>query len=228
MLSSTYVVAYLLRFEGVLAPEFQMQIARSLPMILVVKLLCFAGFGLYRGLWRYIGFLDILAVFKSVTLGSVLSSVALLYLWRFEGFSRAVLIIDWLLSFMAVGGARVIERLLDEWVYRMTAHGTPTVIIGAGDTGARVLRSLQYETRPGRRVVGFLDDDTSKVGSRMYGTTVLGSRQQLGSILDSYKIHEVLIAISDPPGDLLQYVQRCCEPRGVAWRVVTAGITAPL
>jgi hypothetical protein len=34
----------------------------------------------------------------------------------------------------------------------------------------------------------------------------------------------VLVAISDPPGELLQYVQERCQLRHVAWKVVTAGV----
>ena len=225
LLSSAYVFAYLLRFEGALSPWLSRLIVQSLPVILVIKLACFGGCGLYRGVWRYVGVADILTIFRAVTLGSILSSMALLFLWRFEGYSRAVFIIDWMLCLLAVGGARVLERLLDEWIHRLAARGLPVVIVGAGDTGERVLRYLRYAKHTTHRVVGFLDDDLSKRGSRIHGTSVLGDRRQLGEILDRHGIREVLIAITDPPGELLQYVQRLCEPRGVSWKVVTAGVT---
>lgn len=57
---------------------------------------------------------------------------------------------------------------------------------------------------------------------------MLGGRAKLADLIDTYGVREVLIAINDPPGDLLQHVQQCCEPRAVAWKVVTAGVTSAL
>ena len=227
LISSAYVLAYLLRFEGALSGDLQRLILQSLPLILVVKIACFAGCGLYRGVWRYFGLWDVIAMFKAVILGSVLSSLGVLYLWRFEGYSRAVFVIDGMLTFLAVAGSRVVERLLDGWISTSVERRTPVLILGAGDTGARVLRSL-HDARPSeRRVIGFLDDDARKWGDRIHGVPVLGSRTRLAELLEAERVREVLIAISDPPGDLLQYIQRCCEPRHVAWRVVIAGVATP-
>ena len=224
LISSAYIVAHLLRFEGTMTPGLQQMIAKSLPFILVIKLVCFVAYGLYRGVWRYIGFADILATLKAVTVSSVVSAVVLLYVWRFAGFSRAVLVIDWMLTFLAVGGARIVERLLDEWIRASTERRIPTLIIGAGDTGERVLRFLRREAALDRRVIGFLDDDLSKLGAQIHGCAVLGTRVKLWEVLERFQVREVLIAITDPPGELLQYVQDGCQSREVSWRVVTAGM----
>lgn len=228
LIVSSYVVAHLLRFEATVTPEFQQRIIQSLPIILMIRLACFAGCGLYRGVWRYLGISDIISLFKAVTSGSVLSAVAVLYIWRFEGYSRAVFIIDWMLLLLAVGGSRVIERLLDEWIGAMAKQGTSTLIIGAGDTGARVLRYLKDEMHGTKRVVGFLDDDVRKSGNRIHQCRVLGTRERLAELLTEYAVQEVLVAINDPPGELLQYIQQCCHPLGVTWKVVTAGVTDAL
>ena len=225
IVSGTYVGAHLLRFEGAMSGEVQRLILQSLPVVLVAKVGCFAVCGLYRGVWRYLGLSDLLTVLKAVTLGSLASLLALLYLWRFEGYSRAVLIIDWMLTFLAIGGSRVVERLLDEWVNAAIERGIPVLILGAGDTGERVLRYLRHDVRPSRRVVGFLDDDAKKHGNLIHGCVVMGGRAKLSHVLQSRQVREVLVAINDPPGELLEYVRRCCEPLGVTWKVVTAGVT---
>ncbi len=220
----TYVAAYLLRFEGAMSGEVQRLLLQSLPVVLVAKVGSFAVCGLYRGVWRYLSLPDLITVFKAVTLGSLASLLALLYLWRFEGYSRAVLIIDWVLTFMAIGGSRVVERLLNEWIHAAVERGVPVLIIGAGDTGERVCRYLQHGARPPCRVVGFLDDDVRKHGNLIHGCRVLGGRASLPAILRAHQARQVLVAISDPPGALLEEVRRSCEPLGVTWQVVTAGI----
>jgi UDP-GlcNAc:undecaprenyl-phosphate GlcNAc-1-phosphate transferase len=221
---SAYIFAHLLRFEGSLSAEDQGLIVRALPVILVLKLACFAGCGLYRGVWRYLSLRDVMAIVKAATFSSILCAVALLYLWRFEGYSRAVFVIDWMLCLFAVGGSRMLERLFDEWIRAAVKPGVPILIIGAGDTGAHVLRMLRSDTKAAWRVVGFLDDDPSKQGERLHGATVLGTRHQLGNLLDRYEVREVLIAVADPPGDLLEHIRNLCMPREVAWKVVTAGV----
>ena len=226
VLSGTYTFAHLLRFEGMLSYEYEQLITRSLPILLVIKLCCFMAFRLYGGVWKYLDLSDMIAIVKAVTLGSVLSSFALLFLWRFQGYSRAVLIIDWMLSLIAIGGSRVVERLLDEWIRGARGQGIPTLIVGAGDAGARVLRSLRDDPQEPRRVVGFLDDDLSLQGIRIHGVPVLGSRPGLPRLITKYHIQEVLVAIDDPPGELLRYLQQCCAPMGVTWKIVTAGVTA--
>ena len=183
LVSGAYVFAHLLRFEGVLSEGLQRLLLQSLPLVLLAKLTCFVLCGLYRGVWRYLGLSDIITVFKAVTLGSLLAAFALLFVWRFEGYSRTALVIDWMLTFLAVGGSRVVERLLDEWIGGASAQGAPIVIIGAGDTGARVLRLLKEEGRSAHRVVGFLDDDVRKHGNRIHGVPVLGGRERLAAVM---------------------------------------------
>ena len=225
LITSVLVFAYLLRFEGTLGTDLQELIIKSLPIILAVKLASFNAHGLYRGVWRYLGLPDVIAIVKAVTVGSTLSALILLYVWRFEGFSRAVLVIDWMLTLLAIGGARVVERLLDEWITAASAQGVPVAIMGAGDAGARVARLLKEEEPARRRVVAFLDDDARLRGNLIQGIPVIGGRERLAALIDQEGVRELLIAMSDPPGELLRYVQERCETHGVTWRVVTAGVT---
>ena len=224
MISSAYVFAHLLRFEGNLTFYMQQLIAQSLPIILLIKLTSFAGCGLYLRLWRYPDLSDILSILKAVTLGSVLSALTLLYFWRFDGYSRAVFIIDWMLTFLAVAGTRVAERVFNEWILAAAEHGEHVLIVGAGETGERVLRSVKF-SRPKRRVVGFVDDDPRKLGVRIHGCPVLGARAQLPRILQAQQVREVLVAITDPPGELVEHVRGCCDAHQVPWKVVNAGVT---
>ena len=225
LICSVYVFAYLLRFEGYLSPDLQRLIVKSLPIVLVIKLTSFASYGLYRGVWRYLSLTDIMAMFRAVCVASIASALAILYVWRFEGFSRSVLIIDAMLTFLAVGGSRVVERLLDEWITLATARGKPVLIIGTGDAGVRIVRLLKDEEPVIHRVVAFLDDDRRMHGMVIHGVPVVGGRDRLIELIQRYGVREVLVAVSDPPGNLLEHIRTCCEPNSVAWRVVTASVT---
>jgi len=107
----------------------------------------------------------------------------------------------------------------------VAGQGPPIVIIGAGDAGVRVLRLLKDREPSAGRVVAFLDEDPERQGSRIQGIPVFGFRSRLPEILRAHHGCEVLVAINDPPGELLQYIRACCEPVGVTWKVVTASVS---
>lgn len=217
-----YVLAHALRFEGNFSPDLEVLILQSLPWVIAVKMLCFLACGLYRGIWRYISLSDLVNILKAVILGSVLSSLVVLYLWRFEGYSRAVFIIDGTLLFMAVSGARLVEPLLNEWISQAGGRTEQVLIVGAGDTGELVLQQLKMERGGQRRVMGFLDDDPLKRGSQIHGVRILGSRRDLGHVVKEMGISEVFIAIGRPPQDLVSKIRSYCEENGIRWRIANS------
>jgi FlaA1/EpsC-like NDP-sugar epimerase len=120
---------------------------------LAIKPLVYYFFGLYRRMWMYASTEEMKLILVAVTAASVLVSAAMVGLTTlrvFVGFPRAVLIIDWVLSLLAVGGLRFSLRLLAESRMaqssqlngRGRARAQKTLIVGAGDAGAMVVREL--------------------------------------------------------------------------------------
>lgn len=216
-----YVTAHNLRFEANLSMDLVGLVLKSLPWIIAVKMVCFFVCGLYRGVWRYIGLSDLFNILKAVILSSILSAIVVLYLWRFEGYSRAVFIIDGVLLFLAVSGARLVEPMLNEWIHTSAQGKDLVLIVGAGDTGELLLQHLKLERDGKRRVAGFLDDDPSKWGDRIHGTPILGSRRDMGRIVKELGVREVFIAIRRPPEELVRQIQGYCEENSLKWKIAT-------
>ncbi|MBI3332939.1 MAG: hypothetical protein HYZ93_02475 [Candidatus Omnitrophica bacterium] len=220
LICASYVIAFALRFEGNITYDLEVLIMKSLPWIIVAKMVSFFACGVYRGVRRYTSLADAVNIFRGVVLGSVFSSLAPLYLWRFEGYSRAVFIIDGLLLFVTVGASRVAERLLNEWITGSVEGAVPVLIVGAGDTGELLLRQIKQEAQGKRRVIGFLDDDPAKQGDRIHGIRIRGSRKELGVVVQEFSVREIFIAMRYPPEELLRQVRGYCEENGISWRVV--------
>ena len=91
-----YYSAYVIRFEDAL-PLYLGDFYRSLPAVLTVQLIVFAGFGLYRGIWQFTSVPDMVRIGKAAALGTMASVVLLVYAQRFVGFSRTVFLLDALL-----------------------------------------------------------------------------------------------------------------------------------
>jgi UDP-GlcNAc:undecaprenyl-phosphate/decaprenyl-phosphate GlcNAc-1-phosphate transferase len=139
--AGAYYLAHLIRFEGEIPSNFMGLLLNTLPLLLLIRAVCFVALGLYRGVWAYASITDLLAIVKGVTAGSGVFAVLLL-LFGVRGFSRGILVLDWLLVIFFVGGARLSLRLWRTARTTRRATGKPVLVIGAGDAGEMVLREL--------------------------------------------------------------------------------------
>ncbi|MBU1852660.1 MAG: hypothetical protein KJ957_01280, partial [Candidatus Omnitrophica bacterium] len=213
-----YISAYLLRFEGVLSAENQDLIVKSLPIVVIIKYMVFFKFGLYRGIWRYVSVPDLIVIFKAVAFGSLASAAMVLFIWRFQGFSRAVFVVDWLLLFVFIAGARVLERIYKEIFDQASLNGKNVLIYGAGDAGESILREIKNNKLLQYKPVGFLDDDKEKIGRRIHGVSVLGSRVDVSRILKHKDVNEIILAIPDLPKDALEEIRGICSSLEINFR----------
>jgi FlaA1/EpsC-like NDP-sugar epimerase len=94
------------------------------------------------------------------------------------------------------------------------------VIYGAGDAGAALAREMLRNRALRLEPVGFLDDDATKRGHRVYGVEVLGSWQHLPAVVTERDVAEVIIALPRASGAELRRVVSLCESLDVAVRTL--------
>ncbi|MCF8033903.1 MAG: hypothetical protein K9K66_16780 [Desulfarculaceae bacterium] len=213
LISAAYSASWLLRFEGRLAPDQMYLLTHSLPWVLGAKFLALWVFGVYRGDWRYVSVHSMIQLGKAVIVGSLLTVLALVVLYRFEGFSRAAAIIDLILCFMFLAGSRSLIRVFTESVSHK--KGTPVIIMGAGDGGQMLLKELRNNPSLPYVAVGFVDDDPAKRGLEINGIHVLGARQDLPQLIDKHQAERVFIAILSSPMEGFEDVAAMCQEAGV-------------
>ena len=114
LIGACYYAAFRIRFEGEALSTFAPYFAASLPMILGCKLTALYLSGLYYRSWETFSLVDLFSVVRGVLGGSLLSVMAVAYLYRFEGFSRAVFVIDAMLLLAAVAVTRASFRLIGD------------------------------------------------------------------------------------------------------------------
>jgi FlaA1/EpsC-like NDP-sugar epimerase len=221
--------SYALRFE--LGPLFFQYLPSAYWMLgasLIIKPLIYYYFGLYRRMWLYASVQELRIIIVAVTAASVLISavmVSFLSLELFTEFPRAVLVIDWLLSILLVGGLRFSLRMISD---ARSSSSSPkdmeklkrVLIVGAGDAGALVVRELQKNSQMNFSPVGFLDDNPAKLNQQIYGVPVIGTVNDLSSVLDQYMIGEVIIAIPSAPGRVVRLVTDICRVKNISFRTM--------
>lgn len=214
----SYISAYLLRYEGILSQRNLNLIGTSLPLIIIIRLICFFRFGLYGGVWKYIGLHDLISIFKAVTLGSVLSVLALVFFFRFESYSRALFVIDWLLLLVAISGVRIVLRIFREFFASISKGGKRVLIMGAGDAGELLLRELRHNKKLNLKPVGFLDDDPQKFQKKIHGIPILGSRENIPKLATDSEVAEVIVAIPSLSEEEIIGIFTICDEAGIGYR----------
>ncbi len=236
LIGLAYFLAYLLRFEWNLPGGEINNFTSSLPYIILAKLFIFYVFGLYRGMWRYTSFIDILNILKASIISSAFIILIILFLYRFRGFSRSVFVIDSFLTFVFISGVRLSIRLFllkkglrfifikEPLFFKPTKHKKKKLlIIGAGDAGEKILREIIDNPRIEYKVVGFLDDEPRKLGMRIHGIPVLGTVNELQDFARKGMVDEILIAIPSATAKQMRRIVEVCEATGLKYRT-TPGI----
>ena len=113
LIAVCYYLAYRLRFEGEDLDNFLPYFTASLPVVLGCKLAALYASGLYQRSWDTFGLRDLAAVVRGVGLGSLLSVLTAAYLYRLEGFSRVVFVLDALLLGIAIVATRASFRAMN-------------------------------------------------------------------------------------------------------------------
>lgn len=202
ILTVSFCLAYELRFDFALPPEFHAERLRLLPYAVAVK---FLGLVLLRqtgSMLRYFSIPDLVRVAGAMALSS-----ALLIIPRFLGqanyiFPRGVLLIDLLLSMVGLCAFRIALRVYQERLIAAQSGKKikleDIIIVGAGDTGASLAKELLAKPARGLKPVVFLDDNPAKRGRLVHGIPVVGRPEELvGARLP--QVRTVVVAMPSAP-----------------------------
>lgn len=203
-------LAFWLRFDGIIPEDEAHLFQQMLPWLVIIRGAAFFLFRLNEGLWRYTSIWDL----QNIISGVVTSTLAF-YCWVGWGigiteYPRSIFIIDSLLLIGFITGVRLPSRLLREKViYR---HTKRVLIIGAGDSGERIVREMKTHASYRYQPIGFIDDQASLLSQRIHGVKVLGSRKDLSRVLAEEKPEEVVLALPTPRPALLREIIAELEP----------------
>ncbi|MDD5424650.1 MAG: hypothetical protein PHR74_05175, partial [Candidatus Omnitrophica bacterium] len=217
-----YMSSYIMRYEGIIDYYNFGLIAKSLPIIIVIKLLAFSVCGVYGSIWRYIGLSELLNIVKGVLLGSVASVVVLVIAFRFEGFSRMIFVLDAMVLLILMSAVRIAFRIFREQIFvSFEGSGRRILIFGAGDAGDAFLREIRKNKSLSYRPVGFIDDDHSKYGRRIQGIPVVGVRSDIPRIVEEKDIDEIILAIPSADRKTKDDIEAICRESGAEYHQIS-------
>ena len=209
--------AHLLRFNfDLYIVSLYKPFSLLLVILLVTQLVACRWVRMYRGMWIFASMPDLVKVTKVVGIAFLLLVLIDVFAQNYVQIPRSIIILYPLLLLFMMGGGRFLWRLYKEYLNygRDTGKGTPVVIIGAGTSGAMLVRELERTHE--WNVVALLDDDRTKWGLEILGCRVEGGLEQLPEALDVHDAKHVIFAITTSSSDVLKKVTKLATSAGAS------------
>jgi exopolysaccharide biosynthesis polyprenyl glycosylphosphotransferase len=153
-------------------------------------------------------------------LKALLTGVILLIIFNFllkidiiPDYSRLYVVIFFIVSLLSLIILRIFFlQILNSILLNKTVLNRKIAIIGAGISGKILAEKVMFEDLVGMNVVGFIDDNIPEGEAVFSKLKVLGKIKDIRSIVDEYKIHELIVSIDKIDYEnLLKIVDECLK-----------------
>ena len=192
-------LAFLLRFDGSIPQQYESFLIRMIILAVIFIVPVFYFQKLYSFSWSYVSASELVALFKATTISFIFLSIVIFlsnYFPRFVNFPRSTIFISYILVFIFASGVRFAKRVYFQQTGLSRIKGQErTLIVGAGDAGEQILRSILSSKTYAYFPVGFIDDNPMKKGVKIHGLHVLGKISDIPAIAKSHQIKQLIIAL---------------------------------
>ena len=215
-----YFLALWLRFDCIYShiPQyFRVAYALfTLPYALVAVGI-FWAFHMYRGMWRYAGYSELVRTFIGSITASIIHSIAITLIFA-----------PFPLSYYIWGaGTQFVLLLIPRFAYRIllfykvaafknAENVSRVMLIGAGQAGQMILRDLSSNPDVHDKVVCIIDDNPNKWSRYIENVPIVGGREDILASVEKYKVNKIYYAIPSAPTEDKKEIlgicnETCCE-----------------
>ena len=220
-ITAGYAFAQVAYFRDKAPGLYWQHFAIFLALALVLTLVANQVFGLYGRMWRHAGAEEArqLVLSAAVVVCILLVAYPLGRMIRVEWIPVTVIVIGCMVATMGMGVLRFHSRLF-AWQRGARRVGLRVAVVGSRDAGAAAIREMLRSPGAGLVPVAVFDDDARAHGLSMLGVPVVGSIDDIPAAASRYTVQQVLLAIPNPPPELVERVLQACENAGVTMKVL--------
>ncbi len=199
--------SFFFRFDFTLGHSFYPKLFYySLPIDIVVFIICSSIFNLYQGIWRYVSVDDLKDIVKASALASLIFMFIIVLSGKFTGYPRSIYVLNFILFILLNGGTRFGIRVFRESFSPQSDTVRNVLIIGAGTVGNDIAKTLKAARNKQYCPVGFIDKDKSTHHKRLQGLKVFGDLSVIRIFIRKLRIHEVFIAIPEATNKMVNEI----------------------
>jgi exopolysaccharide biosynthesis polyprenyl glycosylphosphotransferase len=226
LINIAFVLAYWIRYDlqwlRAVDPAFVVPFTVYIPFAVIltgVLILAYRRQGLYR-LRQGISWFDELYGIINGTATGIVVMVVLVFILRPTFYSRLIFFYAGAIILVLLSCSRLIKNLWIRYMRRQGVGIARAIIVGAGEVGRTVMRTMVAHPDLGYEIVGFVDDDPSK------GTTDIGRFKGLGSLnnlpllVQDEAIDEVIITLPWQYHRKIMAIMAQCERENIRARIV--------
>ena len=196
----SYFLALWLRFDctfSLISEDYLNAWMRFIPIYSFICILVFALLRLYRSLWQFASYFELLNAFYASLITAAAHGIGITLLFRRMPISYYC--IGPVIQFLLVLGARFFYRfsllLRDGRPGRSGERLRRVMLIGAGSAGQMILRDIKRSGGVNEQVICIVDDDPNKWNRYIDGVPIIGGRDDILSAVDRYRIDKIYLAI---------------------------------
>jgi FlaA1/EpsC-like NDP-sugar epimerase len=189
---ATVALAYWLRLGEWIVPQGNQLLSYAASVIVAIPL--FIRFGLYRAIFRYVGWGALVSVARACVVYGLIYSLIFTF-YGLTNVPRTIGILQPILLFLAIGASRAATRFWLGGGYQnllRLSQRKRVLIYGAGSAGRQLAAALS--SSEDMQVVGFVDDDTTLHNSVLNGKPIYASHS-LGTLIEQLEVSDLLLAI---------------------------------
>ena len=186
-----------------------------IPLVLLVQVIVFKRFRLYRGIWRFASIPDLWNIFRASIFGALSITLICFILFRLEGIPRSILILYPFFLMFFLGAPRLGYRVWKDHSFSINtiSANKRVLIVGAGRASEMLVREI---IREGSYIpVGLLDDNEHLKNSEIHGIRVLGNIERINEICIKHDVDIILISIPSANSSQMRAIVEKCELTGL-------------
>ena len=212
-LGISYLIALWLRFDlrfSMIDPPYIEAWRRFLPIYVLFSLAVFWYLKLYKSIWRFASYSELLRVSLATMVSSLFHIVGITILFRRMPVSYYF--IGALLQYFAVLGIRFSYRFI-LLIRKINSKRIQSriMVIGAGAAGQMLVRDIHRAGEVGGDVVCIIDDNQNKWGRLIDNIPVVGGRESILEAVEKFAVDKIFLAIPSATAEQRRDILNICN-----------------
>jgi len=217
-------LAYWMRYELRWFAEvgFDAPFSDYVPFAIILSILLPTTFkldGVYRGRRSQSWFDQMYAIVNATAKGTIVL-LALTFGFRPLVYSRLLFLEAAVLIVLLTGLSRVVKGYIEARLRRRGIGVDRVLIVGAGEIGRTVIRTIVARPDLGYQIVGLVDDNPDRGNTDIGRVKGLGGLDKLAEIVDNAAVDQVIITLPWMYQRKIMGIVRECERKRVKARIV--------
>jgi exopolysaccharide biosynthesis polyprenyl glycosylphosphotransferase len=226
LINAAFIIAYWVRYRlqllWAIDPAYMVSYFVFIPFAMVLTallLLLYRREGLYQLRHNVSWFDEVLAIINATSAGIVMM-VVLVFISRPSFYSRLIFFYAGTIIIVLLSFSRLVKALVLRGMRRRGVGVARAIIVGAGEVGRTVMRTIVAQPELGFHIVGFVDDDPEKGTTDIGRFKALGSLDKLYELIQDGEVDEVIITLPWQYYRKIMAIMAQCQRENVRVRIV--------